>query len=236
MIRFLPFLIIVFMTSLLGCAHSGTTTADSKTGQVEATATAVKSDSTTQVAKDSNTKQVQATAVATKGDASSQAAKEQHRQKILAMKDRTLADLYKRKPAAKEVIEKAEGYAVFDATGLFAVFYIGIAGRGVLIDNANGGTTYMTMARAGTGPGLGYEKFRAVIAFKNRKLFDTFKTVGGDIGASGHLVAKGFDMGGGVGGEKSFNPMLSIYQITDKGLAAEVSWGATVFAPDPTLK
>lgn len=126
--------------------------------------------------------------------------------------------------------------AVFDATGLFAVLYIGIAGRGVLIDNKNGGTTYMTMARAGTGPGLGYEKFRAVIAFKNRKLFDTFKTVGGDIGASGHLVAKGFGMGGGVGGEKSFNPMLSIYQITDKGLAAEVSWGATVFAPDPTLK
>jgi len=27
-----------------------------------------------------------------------------------------------------------------------------------------------------------------------------------------------------------------MYQITDKGLAAEVSWGATVFAPDPTLK
>ena len=236
MIRFLPFLIIVFVTSLLGCAHSGTTTADSKTAQVEATAIAVKNDSATQAAKDSKTAQVEATAVAAKGDASSQDSKEQHRQKILAMKDRTLADLYKRKPEAKEVIEKAEGYAVFDATGLFAVFYIGIAGRGVLIDNANGGTTYMTMARAGTGPGLGYERFRAVIAFKNRKLFDTFKTVGGDIGASGHLVAKGFDMGGGVGGEKSFNPMLSIYQITDKGLAAEVSWGATVFAPDPTLK
>ncbi|MEI7638944.1 MAG: hypothetical protein WCJ37_16670 [Syntrophus sp. (in: bacteria)] len=211
MIKLVSFLIIAFLTSMIGCAHSGSTTTENKSEQVDTTA------------------------VAAKGDASSLAAKEQHRQKILAMKDITLADLYKRKPEAKEIIEKAEGYAVFDATGLFAVFYIGIAGRGVLIDNANGGITYMTMARAGTGPGLGYEKFRAVIAFKNRKLFDTFKTIGGDIGASGHLVAKGFGMGGGVGGEKSFDPMLSIYQITDKGLAAEVSWGATVFVPDPTL-
>lgn len=27
----------------------------------------------------------------------------------------------------------------------------------------------------------------------------------------------------------------ALYQITDHGLAAEVSWSATVFAPDPTL-
>ena len=151
------------------------------------------------------------------------------------MKDITLTDLYRHKPEAKEVIEKAEGYAVFDATGLFVVLYVGIAGRGVLIDNSNSEATYMTMARAGTGPGIGYQKFRSIIVFKNKTLLDTFKTVGGDIGASGHLVVKGFGRGGGIGGEMSFDPMLSVYQITDHGLAAEASWGATVFVPDPFL-
>jgi hypothetical protein len=75
----------------------------------------------------------------------------------------------------------------------------------------------------------------AVIVFKNRKLLERFKTAGGDIGASGHLVVKGFGTGGSAGGEVSFDPMLSAYQITGHGLAAEASWGATAFAPDPAL-
>ncbi|MGE5856506.1 MAG: hypothetical protein ACM34C_08070 [Syntrophaceae bacterium] len=207
----IPFAMIAAAVIAVGCAHSGATTADSKTSKVD-TAPAVAQD-----------------------DASDQASKEQDRQKIMAMKEITLADLYKLKPESKEVVEKAEGYAVFDATGVFALLYVGIAGRGVLIDNSNGEATYMTMARAGTGPGVGYQKFRSVIVFKNKTLLDTFKTVGGDIGASGHLVVKGFGKGGGVGGEMSFDPMLSVYQITDHGLAAEASWGATVFAPDPIL-
>jgi len=207
----IPFAIIAAAVIATGCAHTGATTAESTTSKVD-TAPA-----------------------AAQGDASSKASKEQDRQKIRDMKDLTLAELYKLKPEAKEVIEKAEGYAVFDATGVFVVLYVGIAGRGVLTDNANGEATYMTMARAGTGPGVGYQKFRSVIVFKNRTLLDTFKTVGGDIGASGHLVVKGFGMGGGAGGELSFNPMLSVYQITDHGLAAEASWGATAFAPDPFL-
>ncbi|HET6490757.1 MAG TPA: hypothetical protein VFG28_13470, partial [Syntrophales bacterium] len=93
----------------------------------------------------------------------------------------------------------------------------------------------MTMVRAGTGLGVGYEKLRYVIVFKNKSLLDTFKTVGGDVGASGHLVAKGFGKGAGTGVQRSFDPMLSVYQLSDAGLAAEASWGATVFAPDPIL-
>jgi len=62
------------------CAHIGATTADSNTSRVD-TAPA-----------------------AAQGDASDQASKEQDRQKILAMKDLTLADLYKPKPETKEVV------------------------------------------------------------------------------------------------------------------------------------
>ncbi len=206
--RYMQFMILAIVAAAIGCAHTGATKADVKTAEDEAAAAEEKKD---------------------------EAQKEKDRQKILAMKDITLADLYKSKPEAKDVIEKAEGYAVFDSTGVFVVLYVGIAGRGVLIDNANGEATYMTMARAGTGPGIGYEKFRYIIAFKNKTLLNTFKTVGGDIGASGHLVAKGFDKGGGVGAQMSFDPGLSVYQITDSGLAAEASWGASAFVPDPFL-
>jgi lipid-binding SYLF domain-containing protein len=207
--RFMHFVILAVVTVALGCAHTGATSTDSKT------------------TKDDT--------VAAKGDASSKDSKEKDRQRILAMKDYTLADLYKYKPETKEIIEKAEGYAVFDTSGVFVVLYVGIAGRGVLIDKSNGEATYMTMARAGTGLGVGYEKSRYIIAFKSKSLLDTFKTVGGDVGASGHVVAKGFGKGAGTGVQKSFDPMVSVYQITDAGLAAEASWGATIFAPDPTL-
>ena len=216
--RFVLLTIIAFVAAALGCAHSNGATAVDKTNPADSTVSAA------------DTK-----APATKGDAAAQKSKEQDRQKILAMKDLTLAELYKLKPETKEIIEKAEGYAVFDATGVFVVLYVGIAGRGVLIDKSNGEATYMTMGRAGTGPGVGYQKFRSILVFKNRKLMETFKAVGGDIGASGHLVVKGFGKGGGVGGEVSFDPMLSTYQITTHGLAAEASWGATVFAPDAIL-
>jgi hypothetical protein len=135
------------VTAALGCAHAGATSTDSKTTNDDT--------------------------VAAQGDASSKDSKEQDRQRILAMKDHTLADLYKYKPEAKEIIEKAEGYAVFDTSGVFVVLYVGIAGRGVLIDKSNGEATYMTMARAGTGLGVGYEKSRYIIVFKSKSLLDT---------------------------------------------------------------
>jgi lipid-binding SYLF domain-containing protein len=206
--RFMHFAVLAIVVAAVGCTHTKATTADVKTAQAEAAAAAEKKD---------------------------EAAKEQDRQKILAMKDITLADLYKEKQKVKDEIEKAPGYAVFDATGVFVVLYVGIEGRGVLIDNSNGEATYMTMARAGTGPGVGYERFRYVIVFKNKTLLDAFKTVGGDVGASGHLVARGYDMGGSVGAQMSFDPELSVYQITESGLAAEASWGVTAFVPDPFL-
>jgi lipid-binding SYLF domain-containing protein len=209
--RFIQFAIVAIAAVALGCAHTGAASSDSKTTKADTDAAAVQ------------------------GVDSSKDSKDKDRQRILSMKDRTLEDLYKIKPDVKEVIEKAEGYAVFDASGVFVLLYVGIAGRGVLIDNSNGEATYMTMARAGTGLGVGYEKARYVIAFKNKSLLDTFKTVGADVGASGHLVAKGFGKGAGAGVQRSFDPMLSVYQITDAGLAAEASWGATVFAPDPIL-
>lgn len=158
--------------------------------------------------------------------------KQQRRADILAMKDRTLADLYKLKPDVKMEINKAAGYGVFDVEGAFIVLLVTEHGAGVLIDNSTGKPTYITMTRLGTGPGVGYEKFRSVIVFKSKKILDLFKTAGADVEASGHLVLKDGTDGGTLGAETSFNPDLSVYQFTDFGLAAEASWGGVAFLPD----
>ena len=161
--------------------------------------------------------------------------KQQRRADILAMKDRTLADLYKLKPEARMEINKAAGYAVADVTGAFIVLLVTEHGAGVLIDNSTGKPTYITLTRVGTGPGVGYERFRSVIVFKNKKLLDLFKSVGADVEASGHLVLKDRTDGGILGEEASFNPELSVHQFTDFGLAAEASWGGVAILPDWTL-
>jgi lipid-binding SYLF domain-containing protein len=151
------------------------------------------------------------------------------------MKDRTLADLYKLKPDARMEINKAPGYGVFDVEGAFIVLLVTEHGAGVLIDNSTGQPTYMTMTRLGTGPGVGFEKFRSVVVFKNKKVLDLFKSAGADVEASGHLMLKDGTDGGILGAQASFNPELAVYQITDFGLAAEASWGGVAFLPDWSL-
>jgi lipid-binding SYLF domain-containing protein len=154
---------------------------------------------------------------------------------ILAMKDRTLEDLYKEKPETREQIANAVGYAVFDATGVYLLLYVAQEGAGVLIDKSDAKPTYMTLLRAGTGPGVGYQSFRLVLVFKTKGLMDQFKKVGADVGASGAFTIKGGGYGTNISGETSFNPDLSVYQITDKGIALQANWGATAFLPDEKL-
>lgn len=80
--------------------------------------------------------------------------KEEKRRAILAMKGKTLGQLYKTNPEAKAEIESAVGYEVFDATGINIIMFVGVKGKGVAVENSTGKVTYMNMVRAGTGPGV----------------------------------------------------------------------------------
>ena len=106
------------------------------------------------------------------------------RKEILAMRDVTLKRLFKVKPAVRNEIAKADGYAVFDANQANVILLVAGSGEGVLVDNATGQNTFMKMKRLGTGPGVGFKKYKQVLVFKSRKLVDTFKTVGADVTAS----------------------------------------------------
>jgi lipid-binding SYLF domain-containing protein len=93
----------------------------------------------------------------------------------------------------------------------------------------------MVMKRAGTGPGVGYKGYRQIMVFKTRALFDQFRTVGADVSASADATAKVGGKGSSFDGSVSFNPQLSVYQITDRGLLLQANWGGVAYYPDSEL-
>lgn len=158
------------------------------------------------------------------------------RARLLQMRDATLQDMYEIRPAVRDEMRHAVGYAVFDASQVNVVLYLGAMGAGVMVDNANGRETYMSMKRAGTGPGVGYKSYRQLMVFKDRKVFDTFSTLGADVGASADATFKTSEQAGlQMDGSTSFNPYLSVYQITDRGALLQANWGGVTYFPDSEL-
>ena len=151
------------------------------------------------------------------------------------LRDETLEKLYADKPEVRDEIAKAEGYAVFDGTQMNLVLYVGASGQGILVDNKSGAETFMVMKRAGTGPGVGYKDYRQIMVFKSRALIDQFRTVGADVSASADATLKVGGKGSTLDGSVSFNPQLSVYMITDRGLLLQANWGGVAFYPDSEL-
>jgi hypothetical protein len=105
----------------------------------------------------------------------------------------------------------------------------------MLVENATGKETFMKMTRAGTGPGVGYKSFRQLMVFKDRSLFDNFRRLGADVGASADATMKIGEKGIAIAPNISFNPLLSLYQITDRGALLQANWGGVAYLPDPDL-
>jgi lipid-binding SYLF domain-containing protein len=180
------------------------------------------------------TKPAEVPAVTSKLSAADQAAKQA---KIREMRDATLQRLLKSKPEVKDEIAKAEGYAVFDATQTNLVLLVTSKGGGVVVDNANQKETFMKMVKLGTGPGLGRKQYKQILIFKSRGLLDQFVSVGADVSVSGDATVKLSSENKGLvlDGAVSLNPMLSVYQITEKGVLLQANWGGVGYLPDSDL-
>ena len=160
-----------------------------------------------------------------------EAEKETERKARLDLAAAGLEKLYKLKPDARASIEKSAGYAVFDITAIYAVLFVGQKGKGVIFDTATKKPVYMISVRAGTGPGLGYQRVYQVFVFKSKGAMDQFmlaQGTGGDIGASASAGTEGLVM--------SFNPLIEIYQVPESGMALQASWCGTVYTEDAQLK
>lgn len=154
----------------------------------------------------------------------------QRRQQILDMSKLALEKLYAENPAAKAEIEAAPGYAVFNIGTVNALVLVEAHGKGVLFEKKTSKPTYMLTARAGTGPGLGYQRLYQIFIFKNETAMAQFKVgdaAGGDVSASATM--------GTAGKQYSFNPYITVYQVSEKGFAVQANWGGTAYLVDPNL-
>jgi lipid-binding SYLF domain-containing protein len=152
---------------------------------------------------------------------------------IGAMKNETLADLYKVRPQARAEIAAAPGYAVFSNANVNIIFASFSGGYGV-VDPKSGTKTYMKMGEAGIGLGLGVKDFRAVFIFHSRSDLDRFVNSGWEFGGHADAAAKASDKGAAVGGEVLLDG-ITVYQLTKSGLALQATVKGTKYWKDDEL-
>ena len=168
------------------------------------------------------------------GCATSGATPQEKRQTILSMKHEVLKDLYKVRPQARNQIAKASGYAVFSNANINIIFASFGGGYGMVTDNKTSKHTYMKMGEAGSGLGLGVKDFRAVFIFHKRSTMKRFINSGWKFGGHADAVAKAGDKGAAVGGEALLDHM-TIYQLTESGLALQATVKGTKYWQDDEL-
>lgn len=153
---------------------------------------------------------------------------------VQKMRQDVLAELYRVRPAARAYIQKAPGYAVFSNANVNLIFASFGGGYGVVRDAKTGKDTYMKMGEAGIGLGLGVKDFRAVFVFDNTAVMNRFIESGWEFGAHADAAAKAKDKGGSVGGEVLIDG-ITIYQLTESGLALQATVKSTKYWKDGDL-
>ncbi|MEP1470510.1 MAG: hypothetical protein ABJK20_01920 [Halieaceae bacterium] len=143
--------------------------------------------------------------------------------------------LYKEKPAARDEIRKAKGYAVFSNIGLNLGFVSSQRGGGILRDNRDGEDTYMKMFSAGGGWGLGVKDFAAILVFETDEALNQFETTGWDFSAQADANLESESEGDGVETAVTAMPGTKIYQLTDAGVALQATLQGTKFWVDEDL-
>jgi len=162
-------------------------------------------------------------------------AKEKARADIQKMEKETLSRLYKAQPQAKAAVAKAAGYAVFSNFGMKIFFAGGGSGKGVAVNNASKKKTYMKMVEVQAGLGMGIKKFRLVWVFENQKGLDSFVESGWELGAQTTAAAQASGQGAALAGAMSVAPGIWLYQLTDDGLALELTAKGTKYYKDGDL-
>jgi lipid-binding SYLF domain-containing protein len=164
------------------------------------------------------------------------ASPDEQRAEIRKMRDKTLADLYRTQPDARGHVEKAAGYAVFSNFGVKILVAGGGSGTGIAIDNKSRKETFMRMAEVQAGLGFGVKKFRLVWVFEKKSDLDRFVNSGWELGAQTTASAKVSGQGTNVlTGALSVSPGVWLYQLTDDGLALELTAKGTKYYKDADL-
>jgi lipid-binding SYLF domain-containing protein len=157
------------------------------------------------------------------------------KKKIQKGKTKGLQELYKIEPSAKNKIARSYGYAVFTNTGVNLLVLSSASGKGLAIDNSTGEETYMKMISLGAGIGIGLKSYFGIFIFENKSGFDYFLDNGWSADGQADATA---DLGeDGISASTAMNiaPGVILYQIADKGFAAQATVQGTKFIVDDDL-
>jgi lipid-binding SYLF domain-containing protein len=93
----------------------------------------------------------------------------------------------------------------------------------------------MKMIEIQAGLGFGIKKFRVVWVFENHTDVNQFINSGWEFGGQTSTAAKLGDQGGAFAGAISVSPGIWLYQLTDDGLALELTGKGTKYYKDGDL-
>ena len=161
--------------------------------------------------------------------------KAQKQAEIRKTVNETLNRLYKLQPGSKDAIQKAAGYAVFSNFGI-KIFVAGSgSGKGIAVNNTSKKETFMKMIEIQAGLGIGVKKFRLVWVFLTEAALNGFINSGWELGTQATAAAKYDEKGGGVAGAVAISKDIWLYQLTDDGLAVELTAKGTKYYKDDDL-
>ncbi len=157
------------------------------------------------------------------------------RSAIDTLHDDALARLYKQRPSAQEVIDRAAGYATFSNVSVQFLIVGGGGGHGVAVDQASGQRTYMKMAQIDLGLGFGVNDLRVVFVFHSTRAYTAFVNDGWDFGGQLDLTAKTLDQGPSAIGEMTIDAETTVFTMSKEGAMAKVNLAGTKYWKDESL-
>jgi lipid-binding SYLF domain-containing protein len=161
--------------------------------------------------------------------------KEKEQTEIRTMAQDTLQRLYKADPEAKAAVEGANGYAVFSNMGVKILVAGSGEGAGIAVNNKSKKETFMKMLELQAGLGFGVKKFRVIFVFDNEKVFNSFVNSGWQFGGQSTAALKTENKGASMAGAASVADGVWMYQLTDKGVAVEITAKSTKYYKDNDL-
>jgi lipid-binding SYLF domain-containing protein len=160
---------------------------------------------------------------------------EQKQTDIRNMARDTLQRLYKAQPSAKLAVKGAAGYAVFSNWGVKILLAGSGNGKGIAVDNKTKKETFMKMLELQAGLGMGVKKFSVIFVFDNEKALNSFVNSGWQFGGQATAAASTGTQGGAMAGAALVSDGVWMYQLTDKGLALEITAKSTKYYKDDDL-
>jgi lipid-binding SYLF domain-containing protein len=158
----------------------------------------------------------------------------QQRQDILVKNQVILKQLYSAQPKAKDLIEKSAGYATFSNFGMKILIAGGGTGSGVVLGKDKK-PVYMNMAEVQAGLGIGIKSFQNIFVFQTDAAMNDFVNSGWTFGGQVTAAAKYEKDGDAYQDATVVAPGVLMYQLTDSGLAAEITGKGTKYYKNTDL-